>query len=140
MSARRGSSSAASRSESSSPAASSSSAREGTRPVEELFHLGLRHRADELVDHGAVAEGLHRRDPLHAEARRQRLVGVDVDLGQDHLAAARAASAASSAGVSVRHGPHHSAQKSTTTGTARERSITSLSKLASLTSTGMRAG
>ncbi len=56
--------------------------------VEELLDLGLRHGADELVDDRAVAEGLHRRDPLDAEARRQRLVGVDVDLGQHHLAAA----------------------------------------------------
>jgi hypothetical protein len=49
----------------------------------------------------------------------------------------RAASAASSAGPSWRQGPHHSAQKSTTTGTWRERSTTSCSKVASVTSIGM---
>ena len=46
----------------------------------------------------------------------------------------RFATAASSAGPSARHGPHHSAQKSTTTGTSRERSITRASKSLSLTS------
>ena len=47
---------------------------------------------------------------------------------------ARAAAAFSSAGVSVRQGPHHSAQKSTTTGSSRERSTTRCSKSASVTS------
>src|SRR3712207_5914037 len=37
----------------------------------------------------------------------------------------------SSTGVSWRHGPHHSAQKSTTTGMVRERSRTSCSNVAS---------
>src|SRR5579875_2865712 len=46
----------------------------------------------------------------------------------------RAATARSSNGPSCRQGPHHSAQKSTTTGTACERSITSFWKLASVTS------
>ena len=32
----------------------------------------------------------------------------------------------SSVGLRARHGPHHDAQKSTTTGTSRERSITAL--------------
>ena len=41
---------------------------------------------------------------------------------------------ASSAGPSWRQGPHHSAQKSTTTGTSWERSRTSFSKVAWLTS------
>ncbi len=36
--------------------------------------------------------------------------------------------------MSWRHGPHHAAQKSTTTGSCRERSITSCSKLASVAS------
>ncbi len=47
---------------------------------------------------------------------------------------ARLAIAASSAGVSCRHGPHHSAQKSTTTGNSRDRSTTSVTKSDSLTS------
>ena len=41
---------------------------------------------------------------------------------------ARLPTAASSAGPSWRHGPHHSAQKSTTTGSSRERSTTSATK------------
>src|SRR5207248_10754071 len=40
-------------------------------------------------------------------------------------------------GVSWRHGPHHSAQKSTTTGVVLERSRTSASKVASVTSMTM---
>ena len=46
----------------------------------------------------------------------------------------RAAICSSSTGVSARHGPHHAAQKSTTTGSSRERSTTSSSKVASVTS------
>ena len=38
-------------------------------------------------------------------------------------------------GPRVRHGPHHGAQRSTTTGTSLDRSITSVSKVASVTST-----
>ena len=45
---------------------------------------------------------------------------------------ARAAAARSSTGVSCLHGPHHSAQKSTTTGTSLERSSTCDSKVASV--------
>src|SRR3979490_854030 len=37
-------------------------------------------------------------------------------------------------GPSVRHGPHHSAHRSTTTGTSAERSRTAVSKVASVTS------
>src|SRR5579863_5955390 len=37
-------------------------------------------------------------------------------------------------GPSVLHGPHHSAQRSTTTGTVIERSITAVPKVASVTS------
>ena len=51
--------------------ASSSSARDGTQRVEERLDLRLRHRADELVDHLAVAEGLHRGNPLDAVAGRE---------------------------------------------------------------------
>jgi pimeloyl-ACP methyl ester carboxylesterase len=51
----------------------------------------------------------------------------------------RAFASRSSSGVSWRHGPHHSAQKSTTTGTSCERWTTSRSKSCSVTSrTGMR--
>ena len=40
-------------------------------------------------------------------------------------------------GPSVLHGPHHSAQRSTTTGTCLERSTTSVGKVASVTSIDM---
>ena len=59
---------------------------------------------------------------------------VGVDLGELDLAVPRVRTASSSAGPSVRHGPHHSAQKSTTTGTCLERSMTFAWKSCSLTS------
>src|SRR3954471_3211252 len=46
----------------------------------------------------------------------------------------RLVTAFSSTGVSWRQGPHHAAQKSTTTGSSRERSTTSVSKVASVAS------
>ena len=46
----------------------------------------------------------------------------------------RACAACSSAGVSCRHGPHHAAQKSTTTGTSCERRTTFCSNSCSVTS------
>ena len=49
----------------------------------------------------------------------------------------RAATACSKTGVSWRQGPHHSAQKSTTTGIVRERSTTCTSKSCSVTSKTM---
>ncbi len=49
-------------------------------------------------------------------------------------APARAATACSSTGPNWRQGPHHSAQKSTTTGTVAERSITAVWKVSSVTS------
>src|SRR5262245_8218290 len=51
---------------------------------------------------------------------------------------ARFPASASMIGPSVRHGPHHGAQKSTTTGISRERSITSRSKVAVVTSMYVR--
>ena len=47
---------------------------------------------------------------------------------------ARLATALSSIGPSWRHGAHHSAQKSTTTGSCRERSMTAVWKVFSVTS------
>src|SRR4051812_1485820 len=41
----------------------------------------------------------------------------------------------SSSGASARHGPHHGAQKSTTTGVVADRSTTSVMKVSSVTST-----
>ena len=50
------------------------------------------------------------------------------------MSGSRLRTSSSSTGVSWRQGPHHSAQKSTTTGTSLERSITSCSNVASVTS------
>ena len=108
----------------------------GQQGVEEALDLGPGHGADELVDHLAVAECLDGRDPLHLEAGPQRWFASTSTLAS-RTRPPRAASAASRAGVSVRQGPHHSAQKSTTTGVLRESSTTSRSKVASVTSTGI---
>ena len=62
--------------------------------------------------------------PWIRNARRDRWLASVSSLASTTLPS-RAAAAFSSAGVSWRHGPHHSAQKSTTTGTWRERSTTS---------------
>ena len=59
----------------------------GQQTGDELAHVRLGLGADEAVDHLAVLQGVHRRDALHLERRRRLAVGVDVDLGQDDLAA-----------------------------------------------------
>ncbi len=51
----------------------------------------------------------------------------------------RLSTAFSITGPSMRHGPHHSAQKSTTTGCSWERWMTSRSKVASVASMGTLA-
>ena len=94
--------------------------------------------ADELVDDLAVAERLDGRDALDPEGLGQRRVGVGVELGQDDLALALGRLALEHRARAARHGPHHSAQKSTTTGVVFERSMTSVWKVASLTSITMR--
>ena len=98
--------------------------------AEERVDAGPRHGPGELVDQPAVAERLHRRDALDAEPQRDVRVRVDVHLDELDRAVGRL-DAASRTGVSWRHGPHHSAQKSTTTGTVRERSTTASSNVAS---------
>ena len=50
---------------------------------------------------------------------------------------ARLSAACSSAGVRARQGPHHSAQKSTTTGTSRDRSSTACWKVSCVASTAI---
>ena len=82
----------------------------------------------------AVLERLHGGDALDPEVLRDARVGVRVDLGQRDLAVAARPTAFSSTGVSIRHGPHQSAQKSTITGSSRERSMTSRSKVSSVAS------
>ena len=77
--------------------------------------------------------GVHGGDALHPEGLGDLRVLVDVDLGQhdlavglvDHLLEDRAERAAR---------PHHGAHRSTTTGVGRERSSTSVWKVASVTS------
>ena len=112
----------------------------GRSESKNCFDFGRRHRADELVDDLAVAEGLDGRDALDAEAGRERLVGVDVDLGQHAPGRRGSPPPLPAPGSACRQGPHHSAQKSTTTGVCRESSITSRSKVASVTSTAIGAG
>ncbi len=109
----------------------------GRQAVEEGFDLGGRHGADEFVDDLAVAEGLHRRDPLD---RRSGRPAPGWSRCRPWPAPPRPRawlSAASSAGLSCLQGPHQSAQKSTTTGTSLERSMTSRSKSASVASIGI---
>ena len=85
-------------------------------PVEEALDLRRRQRADELVDDLAVLERLDGRDRLDPEGLREARVGVGVDLDELDLAVALGRRPSRSPGPSERHGPHHSAQKSTTTG------------------------
>ena len=58
--------------------------------VEERLDLGRRNGAGELRGDLTVLEGLDGGDSLYTELRSERLVGVDVDLGQVDLAAALA--------------------------------------------------
>jgi hypothetical protein len=78
----------------------------------------------------AVLEEDHRRDAANAIFARCIGIVVDVELGDGHLLAHLVADL-SSAGAIMRQGPHHSAQKSTSTGP--EALITSWSKEASVT-------
>jgi hypothetical protein len=136
MSARRGSSSAASRSESSSPFASSSSAREGASESNSsstfAFGTAPTNSPATSPSRKALTAGM----PCTPKRAARPWLASTSTFASTTLPS-RACSAASSAGPSVRHGPHHSAQKSTTTGTSFERSTTSRSKLASVTSIGM---
>ena len=68
-------------------------------------------------------------------ARRELRVRVDVDLDERRPRRSAVGPPARAPGASARHGPHQAAQKSTTTGRSRERSTTSCSKVASVTST-----
>ena len=130
----RGSSSSALRSDSSSSDESASrSASEGTIRLRKASILRRRDGADELGDHLAVLERLDGGDALDLELLRDRWIRVGVEL--DELdSPSRRCTASSRAGPSVRQGPHHSAQKSTTTGTCFERSTTLSWKSCSLTS------
>ena len=131
--ARPGSSSTARRSSSSLPPATSRSASEGTSESKNSSTAGrgwaptnspaTRRSANALTD------GIPRIWKAWAS------IGLaSVSSFASTTSPSRAAAADSSSGVSWRHGPHHSAQKSTTTGSSTERSTTSRSKSASVTS------
>ena len=107
--------------------------------VEEGRDRGRRSRPDELGDDPCLAEALHGGDALHAVGGGEALVRVHVHLTSSTWPS-RAPISRSRTGVSAWHGPHHSAQKSTTTGTSRERSTTSCSKVCSVTSVTTRSG
>ena len=70
------------------PPARSSSARDGTSPSKNSSNSCRGNCADEVAHHLAVAQGLHCRDALHSEARRQSLARVHVYLGQHDLVSA----------------------------------------------------
>ena len=71
--------------------------------------------ADRTVDQGAVAEEQQRRDALHAEAGGDAGIVVHVHLHQLELPA-QSPRDVFERGEIIRHGPHHGAQRSTTTG------------------------
>ena len=128
-----GSSSSAWRSDASSPAATSLASfgllLGGQERLDPRLHLVLGQRADEAVDDLAVVHGVDGRDRLHLERlgdgpgwRRRRPWPA-------RPCRSVASTTFSRIGPSVLHGPHHSAHRSTTTGTCVERSITSASNV-----------
>ena len=97
----------------------------GQQRVEEALDRRRRLRADELGDH------LPSRNALTAGMLWIRKVRAMPGLASTSILASstlpsRAATARSITGPSWRQGPHHSAQKSTTTGTCLERSRTAV--------------
>ena len=102
--------------------------------VEETPHLGLGQRALEQRDRLALHDREDRGDALHLERLAEARVGVEVDLGEHPAAAIGMCASRSSTGLSCLHGPHQSAQKSMTTGTVIEVSMTLAWKSASVTS------
>ena len=110
----------------------------GEKLVEERVDGSARPRPGELGHDPAVPERLHRRNAADGEPLREPLVGVDIDLDERDLTCPRS-TAASSTGASAWHGPHHSAQKSTSTGPSADRPMTSVSNVSSVTSTPSRS-
>ena len=99
-------------------------------PGDDLRRLG---RAGLALDLAAAPHQQQGRDAADREARRGPRAGVAVDLGEQRLALSCAAACAN-CGAIAWHGPHQSAQKSTTTGSSVL--ATTLSKLASSSATG----
>ncbi len=117
----------------SSPSAISCSAAEGQSESRKRSTLCAGLRADELGDDLAVRNALTA-GMLWIRKCRARFGLASVSSLASSTCPSRAATACSSTGPSCRQGPHHSAQKSTTTGTVAERSITAVWKVASVTS------
>ena len=122
-----GSSSSARRSESSSPAATSASASEGSsgRGTARPGRGGCAptNSSTTFPSLNALTAGI---DWIRKRARDRGLASVST-LASSTLPA-RASAACSITGPSCRHGPHHSAQKSTTTGSSCERWMTAAGK------------
>src|SRR5919201_379591 len=132
-SARPGSSSSARRSDASSPSATSPSASDGTSASKKRATLAGGCRPTNSLTTRPSLNALTAGMPWIPNARE-----IDGFVSVSSLARttwpSRAAVSFSRIGLSARHGPHHSAQKSTTTGVVRERSMTSRSKSCSVTS------
>ena len=106
----------------------------GREPLDELAHRGLGQRADERVDDLAVDEREDRRDRLDREGLGDAAGCASTSTFASSTAPPVSATTFSRIGPSVLHGPHHSAQRSTTTGTVVDRSMTSVANVASVTS------
>ena len=87
----------------------------GRNSLSSCEQLALALGADEALAHLALVEHEQRGDAHHVEPHREVGVLVDVELGDGELAGCSAA-ISSRMGAIILHGPHHSAQKSTTTG------------------------
>ena len=129
----RGSSSSAWRSEDSSPASTSRSAFDGTSVSRNcsIWAGGIApvNWPTTWPSRNAFTAGIPRMSKLRASSWF-----ASVSTFASSTSPSRFRIASSSAGPSWRHGPHHSAQKSTTTGSSRERSTTSVVNVASVTS------
>ena len=127
-SAWRGSSSSALRSDSSSPARPARRPRRGRarRRTSSIWAGGIApvNSATTLPSRKALTAGI----PWTPNACESAWLESTSTLASS-TSPSRSPTAASSAGPSWRQGPHHSAQKSTTTGTSRERSIDGLLEL-----------
>jgi hypothetical protein len=121
------------RSDASSPASSSSWVCDGTRPSKNASTCA----GDCAPTNSATTSPLRKAFTagMPWTPKRSEIPGFSsVSIFAKTTSPSRLAAAFSSTGPSWRHGAHHGAQKSTTTGTPAERATTSASKSASLTS------
>ena len=121
------------------PAATSPSASEGTRPSRKRSTCAggsaPMNSSTTLPSLNAFTAGI---DWIPKAWERRGLASVSTFTSSTWPS--RLATAFSSTGLSGRHGPHHSAQKSTTTGCSWERWMTSRSKVSSVASMGTLRG